>query len=154
MRPADLRGVIALAALVHPAHPEDDAVLAERLAIYPEGCFALDGAGGLAGYLLSHPWRLGDPPKLNRLLGALPPAPDTYYLHDLALHPAARGGGAAGRLLGAVLSGGDWPSQSLVSVGNAAPFWRHHGFVAAPGPDVAGYGAGAEYMVRRVPRAV
>lgn len=148
MRAADIAGMSALAAIVHPDFPEDDAVLAERLSLYPPGCFALDGADGLDGYLLSHPWRLGHPPKLNRRLGALPTAPDTFYLHDLALHPCCRATGAAGSLLRTLLADREWPTHSLVAVNGSASFWRHFGFVSQPGPDLADYGPAALHMVR------
>src|SRR3546814_10434423 len=46
------------------------------------------------GYVISHPAVFGQPPKLNRLLGAIPAQADCYYIHDLALAPAARGSGA------------------------------------------------------------
>jgi ribosomal protein S18 acetylase RimI-like enzyme len=146
---ADLPALNALAGLVHPTLPEDESVPAERLALYPDGCFALDGRAGLAGYLLSHPWRLGAPPKLNTLLQRLPDAADTYYLHDLALHPAVRGRGAADALLARILSDPRWPTHSLVAVGSSARFWHRHGFAAEPGPDVSAYGPGAAHMVRR-----
>lgn len=149
MQATDVAGMVALAALVHPDLPEDAEVLAERLMLYPGGCFALDGPAGLAGYLLSHPWRLGHPPKLNRLLGGLPVAADTCYLHDLALHPAARGAGAAAAILREVLAdGGRWPTYSLVAVSGSARFWRRHGFAATLAPDLAGYGPDAVHMVR------
>jgi hypothetical protein len=149
MRSADVPAMVALAALVHPGLPEDAEVFAERLALHPDGCFALDGPNGLAGYLLSHPWRLGAPPKLNRRLGALPAAADTYYLHDLALHPAVQRTGAARPILRAILARDEFPTQSLVAVNGSAPFWHGHGFSAAPGPDLAEYGPDAVHMVRQ-----
>lgn len=153
LRAADLPALGALADIVHPTLPEDAAVFAERLALFPEGCFALDGPHGLAGYLLSHPWRLGAPPKLDTMLGAIPPESDTFYLHDLALHPAARGQGATTPILARLLSDPRWPTQSLVAVSGSAPFWRRHGFAGEPGTGLADYGQGAEYMVRRPARA-
>ena len=154
LRPADLPGVLGVAAVVHPGFPEDAAVLGERLALYPAGCFALDGPGfGLAGYLLSHPWRAFDPPPLNRRLGALPSVPTTYYIHDLALHPTSHGTGAAGAILRrvfALAAGG--PALSLVAVNGSAGFWRHHGFAAVARPELAAklasYGLDAAFMTR------
>lgn len=148
MLPSDVAPMVALAAIVHPAFPEDADTLAERLALYPAGCFALDGADGLDGYLLSHPWRLGHPPGLNQRLGALPNAPDTLYLHDLALHPARRGGGAAGAILHPYLATGGWPSHSLVAVNGSTPFWRHFGFRPSPSAAPGSYGGDAVHMVR------
>src|SRR3546814_2446540 len=70
------------------------AIFRERRALFPGGCFVLDGGAGIMGYVISHPAVFGQPPKLNRLLGAIPAQADCYYIHDLALAPAARGSGA------------------------------------------------------------
>jgi GNAT superfamily N-acetyltransferase len=153
MTPGDVPDMLALAAIVHPGFPEDAEVLAERLALYPAGCFALDGERGLAGYLLSHPWHEGAVPALNRRLGAVP-ADGIYYLHDLALHPATQGSGAAGRMVRRLFSvAAGFPAIALVAVNNSAPFWGHHGFVEAAAPaKLASYGDDARYMVRAQPR--
>lgn len=152
LRPADVPGMIDIAAIVHPGLPESAEVLAERIALFPEGCFGLDGSEGLAGYLLSHPWRRDDIPALNRRLGSLPERPDCYYIHDLALHPAVQRTGAAGAILGRVLAG--HAVTALVAVNGTAPFWSRHGFVRAERPGLAakldGYGPGACYMLRQV----
>ena len=95
MTAADLPAVNAIAAQVHVAYPEDAAVFAERLTLHPAGCCVLDGGTGVAGYVISHPWRIAEPPALDTLLGALPAPASTYYIHDIALLPAARRGGAA-----------------------------------------------------------
>lgn len=157
MREGDLPAVGAIAALVHPAYPEEDAVFAERLRLYPKGCRVLDLGGRAAGYAIGHPWVFGRPPRLNARLGALPSVPAVLHLHDVAVLPAARGGGATRRLLGewvelaraAGLSG-----LSLVAVGDAATFWARRGFAAVedPGPEqtLRGYGANARYMVRHL----
>ncbi|MDU3046646.1 GNAT family N-acetyltransferase, partial [Bradyrhizobium sp.] len=91
----DLASVDVIAARVHPSYPEDHAVFAERLRLHATGCRVLMTGGEIAGYVISHPWHLGEPPALNALLGGLPEAAATYYVHDLALLPDARGSGAA-----------------------------------------------------------
>lgn len=161
MQEDDLTAVERIALIVHPDYPEDVAVARERLALFPRGCrIAQDAAGGIVGYAIAHPGRLGAPPALDSLLGALPPAPDCLYLHDVALLPAARGAG-----LGATLVAGlrelalelALPVLALVAVGDAASYWRRHGF-SAPEPaaslaaKLASYGPGAAYMTERLPR--
>jgi ribosomal protein S18 acetylase RimI-like enzyme len=152
MIPADLPAVIATAALVHPEHPEDDAVLAERLALAPEGCLVLERSGAVLGYALSHPWA-GPPPALNRLLGGVPARPQAWYVHDLAILPGARGGGegAAGAALLLARADGLGLPALLVAVSGSAPFWARLGFraVAAAG---ASYGADAVVMRREPSR--
>lgn len=151
MRAADLAAVRAIAAAVHPAYPEDDAVFAERLALFPQGCLMLDRGG----YVLAHPWRHAAPPALNTRLGVLPAAPEVLYLHDIALLPAARGQGMARAALGlleAVAAAQRLGEIALVSVGEAGAFWAAQGFAAAALPELAdklaSYDARAAYMRR------
>lgn len=155
MRPGDVADVVAIAAVVHPGYPEDEAVLAERLALHPPGCFVLEGADGARGYLLSHPWRAGTLPPLNTLLGALPAPATGYHLHDIALLPAAQGAGAAGTIVREVIAharGTGVEEMCLVAVNGSEGFWARHGFAAEDRAELAGalasYGAGARYMVR------
>jgi GNAT superfamily N-acetyltransferase len=153
-RPAEVRdvaGIAAVAAATHPAHPERDAVFAERLRLFPEGCRVL--GGDVHGYLLSHPWRFGRPPALDTLLGGLPARPDTYYVHDLALLPGLRRQGhaaAAVRHMIRLARRLALPTLSLVAVNGTDAFWRRFGFAPHENPalaaKLAGYGDAA-YMV-------
>ena len=45
------------------------------------------------------PWKSFDIPALNTVLPALPDWPDNYYIHDIALLDAARGSGAASKIV-------------------------------------------------------
>ncbi|HUH76504.1 MAG TPA: GNAT family N-acetyltransferase [Devosia sp.] len=153
----DLPQVEAMAAAVHPAFPEDGAVFAERLKLYPDGTRLLEVDGQPAGYLLSHPWRFKALPELNTLLGAIPADADTYYVHDLALLPAARGTGAAARIVGDLLRHArarGFATVSLVAVNGSVPFWHKHGFRPQPAPELAdkldSYEAAAKFMVRQL----
>lgn len=156
MAEADLDGVVAVAAGAFPDHPEDRACFVNRLALHPAGCKVLaDEAGGVAGYLISYPWRADDAPALNVVLSGLPEAPKVYYLHDLALTPAARGGGhaAAGVALAAQAArDADLSTVTLTAVNGAGPFWARQGFAPRHTPamaaKLAGYGADATYMIR------
>ncbi len=47
MTPGDLPAVLAIADVVHPDYPEDAAIFAERLALYPAGCRVLERDGAL-----------------------------------------------------------------------------------------------------------
>lgn len=148
---ADLPGVMAVAAAMHADYPEAEGVFAERLRLFPRGCRALVDAGDrLHGYVVSHPWRAREPVPLDTLLGGLPTPPTTLYLHDLALLPSARGTGAAGAVVRALVDlahGLGLPTLSLVAVGDSAGFWVRQGFAGADGAP-RGYGAGAAFMVR------
>lgn len=145
MRPEDLAAVAALEAACHaPLPPEGEAVFAERLALFPEGCLAMEDATGLVGYVVAHPWRSADPPALGRTLGAIPLDADCLHLHDIALAPRARGrglvAGALDRLRRAAEARG-LHRLTLVAVHGTAQLWQRHGFVRV-GPAPSGYGEG------------
>lgn len=152
----DLPALAKVAEKVHPDFPEDDAVFAERLALAPDWCFALADRKTLYGYILSHPWQDGPPPKLNSLLGALPAPAPIAYIHDLALLPEARGSGQASLIVNRLISQANSAGLraiGLVAVSGSTPFWERQGFGVTPLPSaLASYGDDARYMRRDLSR--
>jgi GNAT superfamily N-acetyltransferase len=151
----DLPAVEAIAEKVHPTFPEDLAVFAERLRLYPDGARLLELDGVPSGYILSHPWRFGAMPALNSLLGEIPEDADTYYLHDLALLPRARGTGAAAMIVGEILrhaKASGFAGVSLAAVNGSLPFWYKHGFRIVDAPDLTdmlrSYEPAARFMTK------
>ncbi|PKP89829.1 MAG: GNAT family N-acetyltransferase [Alphaproteobacteria bacterium HGW-Alphaproteobacteria-16] len=150
MTVADLPAVATISAKVHGSYAEDEAVYAERLALWPQGCFVWDMAGDVQGLLVTHPWRGGSPPALGAMLGNIPADADTLYLHDLALLPETRGQGAGGAATGLVMALAaklGFPDVTLVAVNGAEQFWQRQGFSVEAG---GGYGSGTYLMRRRV----
>ncbi|CAO3421035.1 N-acetyltransferase family protein [Azospirillum argentinense] len=178
MGPADLDRVMAIAEVVHPDYPEERAVFAERLALYPDGCAMAEAFGAEAfgaevsraeasgaeaggpciGYIVMHPGRLGVPPPLDSPLGALPEVPDCLYLHDVALLPAARGlglGVAALERMNALAARQGFRWLALTSTPGARAFWDAQGFLPHDGGaglavKLASYGGGMTYMTKPV----
>ncbi|WP_454018567.1 GNAT family N-acetyltransferase [Azospirillum sp. Marseille-Q6669] len=158
MEATDLDRVMAIAEIVHPDYPEDRAVFAERLALYPEGCAIAEADGLGVGYIVMHPGRLGVPPPLDSSLGALPAVPDCLYLHDVALLPAARGlglGVAALERMNALAARQGFPWLALTSTPGARAFWDAQGFFPHEGgaglaAKLASYGGGMTYMTKPV----
>lgn len=158
MAPADLTAVMAIAAVVHPDYPEDEAVFAERLRLAPEGCHVLAGEdGALHGYLVSHPWPAGALPTLNSLVGEIPQGVASWYLHDLALLPSGRGSGAAGAIVAEIARHAaetGYTSLALVAVNDSTGFWRRQGFREVHNPaldrKLASYDDAARYMRREL----
>lgn len=157
MRPDDMSAVVDIAAQVHPAYPEGEAVFTERLALCPTGCLVLDGGMGLEGYVLSHPWRAAAPPALDCALGALPARPDCWYLHDIALLPHARGWGAPSTALTILAERAAQAGLSriaLIATGSAGAYWLRAGFTPIDLPEAAtiltSYDARARLMIRAV----
>ncbi len=151
----DLASVSEIAGKVHPGFFEADAVLAEKFALYRNGCYLFEISERPAGYVLSHPWRRGSLPALNTLMGQLPAEADSFYIHDLALLPMARGVGAAGQIVAALAKHAQaqgFATMSLVAVNNSIPFWQRQGFEVEDRPELAdklaGYEDTARYMIR------
>jgi GNAT superfamily N-acetyltransferase len=155
MQLQDLDAVVAIASDVHPLFPEERDVFANKLAVHPAGALLLEQAGHPVGYCFAHPWRGLQPPPLNTLLGAIPPAADTLYLHDLALLPAARGTGAGTAAIAILLAHAvalQLDRCCLVAVNGSIPYWSRLGFVVSDAPalraKLASYGGDARLMVR------
>lgn len=114
----------------------------------------LEGKSDIGGYVVSHPWHEGDPPALNACLGELPAPATHYYLHDLAILPERRGGGAGAAAVATLLdhaAAGGFDRVRLVAVGGSGRYWARHGFTAlAPAGKTASYGADAQVMTRPV----
>ncbi|MBM6581348.1 GNAT family N-acetyltransferase [Microvirga sp. BT689] len=158
MTPQDLGQVQALADVIHVSHPEDPDVLAERQRLYPQGCLMLIEDGRSIGYALTHPWR-SEPPPLNRLLREIPACATTYYIHDVALLPEARGQGHAAQIVDRLTvhaREAGFGSLMLVAVNQSRSFWEKAGFrvIADPGLEakIASYGPDAVLMMRDLAR--
>jgi GNAT superfamily N-acetyltransferase len=105
--------------------------------------------------LVAYPWLRDQAPALNTLAERLPADADVLYLHDLALHPGARGRGLTSPVIEQVVRLAQTeglPAVSLVAVNDATAFWRLRGFEDAPSPTMAtklaSYGSDAAYMIR------
>lgn len=161
MTPSDLSAVVAIADVVHPTFPEDASIFAERLLLYSPGCHVLTGnSGALDGYAISHPWHGAGPPALNSLLQRLPDAATTFYIHDIALLPTARGRGAAAAIVEALVAqarAAGLATVALAAVNGTEAFWQKHGFRPAAGAalaeKLASYGGGARFMTRPLTEA-
>jgi GNAT superfamily N-acetyltransferase len=154
MSAGDLAAVAAISDAVHGRFTEPVTVYAERLGLYPAGCLVLEQHGEIVGYLITHPWYRDAPPKLGAMLGAIPAHADSYYLHDIALLPAARGTGAARAALDFVRARAQALGLSdiaLMAVGGADRFWAAQGFAYVPRDVDPSYGADAYLMLGAAP---
>ena len=158
-RPAaasDLLDIQRIGDQIHLDLPERPEIFAERLQLFPEGCFALVRNQRVVGYSLSHPWFLNSIPPLNQLLGSIPQSPECLLIHDVAVLPHARGHGAAGiliRLTAKLARKRGIPCLALVSVHDTRPLWTRLGFEVIPDSSLTdklkSYGQTARYMFRR-----
>ena len=153
MTAADLPAMIRISDEVHGIYTEPEAVLAERLRLYPAGCLTLERDGTVTGYLIAHPWHRDIPPSLGKALGAIPADADTFYLHDLALLPAARGSGAGQAATAFVLQlarAAGFADVTLMAVNGADGFWARQGFHYADSTQASSYGEGTFLMRQSV----
>lgn len=152
MLAADLPAVNALADIVHGAALfEPPEIFAERLTLFPQGCFAVGEP--LHAYAFTHPWRMAIPPPLGTMLGALPADPDCLYLHDVVVAPQARAGGLGASLvvrLRAMAENLGLPAMALTAGHHSSRYWARHGF-AVSAVSHASYGTDAVVMVVPVP---
>ena len=155
---ADLPAILRIQSRCYTAIvPESAESMGAKLAASPATCFVAQRAGDVIAYLLALPWRFDHPPHLDAPDCVLPDAPDTLYLHDLAVDPAARGSGASQALVKAFLTAlteSGIGRASLIAIQGSAPWWEGHGFRAAlttPTLDarLAGYGSDVRYMSRQ-----
>ncbi|WP_323000059.1 GNAT family N-acetyltransferase [Castellaniella sp.] len=154
---ADLPRINEIQANCYPAAMiESDSVMAARLAASPGWIWGIRDDFGLCAYLFCHPCHQG---YLGRLNAAASPVAggDTLYLHDLAIHPRARG-----RKLAQILVHQAWDRaratglahSALVSVQGSQAFWAQLGYRTCSKltPDqtacLADYPPTAHYMVR------
>jgi len=153
MAEADLDAVLAVQAACYPPAMQEAAdVVRARLRASPDTVLVARDADGVCAYLFAYPSRLG---KVTALGGAfpVPQAPDTLYLHDLAVAPRAAGQGVARRLVDAMLArAGGMRHSALVSVQESRRFWESLGYMAAAGDAaaLATYPGDALYMTKRL----
>lgn len=159
MRAEDMASVLEIQSCCYDETKlESEQSFLAKLRASPTSCFVALVPDRLAGYLVAVPAEAGSPPPLNSPSFAVPPTADALYLHDLAIHPAARGAGVAAALIEAYFQALEQMKAQfacLTAVNDSTSFWERYGFrVATPTGSAAGhmetYGEEARYMSRQV----
>jgi GNAT superfamily N-acetyltransferase len=156
-RPSDLKAIQKIASVAHPELSERLEIFAEKLNLFPEGCFVLVQGRIVAGYAFVHPWHLNAIPKLDEFLVSLPTNPDCLLIHDVVVLQQARGKGASQslvELISRLAKKHNLQFLTLVSVYGSHLLWARYGFEPATGitlaPKLTWYGETARFMVRRL----
>jgi GNAT superfamily N-acetyltransferase len=152
IRPEDWPYILRIQSEAYSAiEPESPSVMQSKWLCSPRTCLVFrDGQQKPLAYLLSHPWSQEKPPSLGQEIPR-DLTSDQLYLHDLAVSSAARGTGAASRLVQHLLDlarSENYRQVRLISIQASLPFWQKQGFV--PDTSVAvckTYGTDASYMV-------
>lgn len=154
---ADTAEIARLSAAHLGPYAEGEAVFAERIRLAPEGCYVLTSQNATVGYFSSHPWIRLKPPALHQMLGEIPPDADCWYIHDVAVDPAARGGGIVAAICEHALAlahDKGYAIAMLVAVSGAGGYWKRLGFVDATTDalrlKLRDYGDDAVYMEREI----
>ena len=153
----DLPGLLAVQLACYGADFIESAEVFTRRLASPANCsLALEQDGRIVGYLAAYRSALHKVTPLHRDFDTVE-APDTLYLHDLAVHPAHAGRGLAAALLAPLWQRARAEGlrhSALVAVQGAQGYWERHGYAMLALPDagqrqrLAGYGGGAAYMAR------
>ncbi len=155
---ADLAGLMQVQEACYGAqYMESAAVYEGRVASAAQCSWVAVQGGQVLAYAAAYRSRLGCVTPLHGgFVGS--DAPDTLYLHDMAVHPDCAGQGLASALWAALWqSAAAWSPAyaALVSVQGSQDYWQRKGFAVhdALAPDNAqalrGYGDDAVYMVQR-----
>ena len=153
----DLPGLLAVQrACYGDAYIESAAVVARRMASPAQCSLVLERAGQLCAYLAAYDSVAGNVTPLHGEFEASD-APDTLYLHDLAVLPALAGQGLAQSLLAQLWRSG-WARgltrSTLVAVQGSQAYWERHGYAVRALTDavqkrhLAASGEAAVYMQR------
>ncbi len=165
LQPHDLPALMAVQrACYGDGFMESTEVFTRRLASPVNCSLALLRDGSLCAYLAAYHSVQG---KVTPLHGDFEPpagtAPDTLYLHDMAVLPGMAGRGLAQQLLQplwAQASARGLRHSTLVSVQGSQGYWQRQGYavqaLAHPLQQqrLASYGDGAVYMARALPPSV
>jgi ribosomal protein S18 acetylase RimI-like enzyme len=158
MKAADLAAVLSIQSCCYDESKlESGQSFRAKLEVSPATCFIALVAETPAGYLVAVPAEAGNPPLLNCSNYSIPSSANALYLHDLAVHPEARGIGIADALIDAyfqTLKQSKFQIACLTAVNNSSKFWERYGFrvypIDARAEKISTYGTGAQYMSMQV----
>lgn len=154
MHSDDIDGILYVQQTVYSEYLlEDKHFFLNRLMLARNLCYVVESEKGIQGYLISYPWLMDAPPKLNIPLNEIPENAENWFIHDCAVSPACQGMGLSRQLLNAVESEArkvGLSRASLVALAEAVNYWTYLGFrpVDDSSAVLSGYGAGACWMTK------
>ncbi len=135
--------------------PEQRASLLAKFHASPASCFVIVADdNSVVSYLFAVPWVSHQPPALDQLDCNLPSQANCLYLHDLSVHPKARGHQLGDRLVKVAFAKAKefgFTQCCLVAVQESKQFWARHGFAPVQvnvdlANKISTYGEGAHFM--------
>ena len=138
----DIPCVYNIAKDIWTTHKESQLIYENKFCSFPEGCYVYDD-NGIKGYIISHPYNISSPPKINTLLTQV--EVNCLFIHDIVIVTEYRGRGIGNEIINKLLDNN--PIVSLVACDdNAKQFWIGYGFEVVETSD-CDYGI---YMVKNV----
>ncbi|MCT8987430.1 GNAT family N-acetyltransferase [Shewanella phaeophyticola] len=110
--------------------PESLEVMQSKWQASPTTCLVVEQAQHVVAYALVHPWAKGNAPSLDTEIAHN--ESNSWYLHDMAISPAAQGMGLGKQLLEHVINQATQLSKNgigLVAVQGAKGYWQQQGFL-------------------------
>ena len=103
---------------------ESQTIYEDKFCNFPEGCYVYDD-NGIKGYIISHPYNISSPPKINTLLTKV--EINCFFIHDIVIVPEYRGRGIGNEIINKILDNNQ--IVSLVACDDKAKdFWMGYGF--------------------------
>jgi ribosomal protein S18 acetylase RimI-like enzyme len=138
----DIPYVYNIANDIWTMHKEDRIIYENKFCSFPQGCYVYDD-NGIKGYIISHPYNISSPPKINTLLPNV--EINCLFIHDIVIVSEYRGRGIGNEIINTILDNN--PIVSLVACDDTAKhFWLGYGFEVAETLD-CDYGI---YMVKNI----
>ena len=137
----DIPYVYNIAMDIWTIHKESRIIYENKFCTFPEGCYVYDD-NGIKGYIISHPYNISSPPKINTLLSEV--EMNCLFIHDIVIVKEYRGRGIGKEIINKIL---DNKVVSLVACDDKAKdFWIGYGFEVVETSD-CDYGI---YMVKNI----
>jgi ribosomal protein S18 acetylase RimI-like enzyme len=138
----DIPYVYNIAKDIWTIHTESRIIYENKFFSFPEGCYVYDD-NGIKGYIITHPYNISSPPKINTLLTNV--EINCLFIHDIAIVTEYRGRGIGNEIINKILD--NHPIVSLVAFDDKAKdFWIGYGFEVVNTYD-CDYGI---YMVKKI----
>jgi hypothetical protein len=123
-------------------HNESQTIYENKFCSFPEGCYVYDD-NGIKGYIISHPYNISSPPKINTLLTNV--EINCLFIHDIVIVTKYRGRVIGNEIINKILDNNT--IVSLVACDDKTKyFWMGYGFEVVETSDCE-YGI---YMVKNI----
>ena len=106
----DIPCVYNIAKDIWTTHKESRIIYENKFRSFPEGCYVYDD-NGIKGYIISHPYNISCPPKINTLLPKV--EMNCLFIHDIVIVSGYRGRGIGNEIITKILD--NHPIVSLVA---------------------------------------